>query len=232
MPAFGNNTVWAIRDNIRTLYTRRKKIGQLALTHEEYILTFVPSEARQLFRDISLYVDSQSHSHRFTLTNLAKPTEATLYIRDTKEKRQPPIGRTLELQPDAPKDVLDRIAYWAANGGDPSCEFGRVAKVFDLLNSKCSKKTMRYYWPTILSIMSEREDTKIMAKDLQDLRMPAKPEPLPRELLEACKLTAETIAGAKLIPATIKEAEPGEVMIEIKVGQTYIEPFAHFYGMT
>jgi len=233
MSAFSRSTMYDIRENIRVLYSRRKQLGQMSLTQQEYIDTFVPSEARHIFRDIGSYLDTSSQVHSFKLDcGEGKVQTALLYMRSSAEKRALPMVRDLSIQPDAPKHVIDRINYWIENGGDPSKEFGRVAKVLDMLNAVCSKTAVRYYWPTIISLLGERESTRELSKELQELKMPGKIPPLASSLLAACRLTAETIANAKLIPHDIKPPEFGEVTLEIKVGQLHNEPFATFYGMS
>ena len=233
MTAFSRSVMYSIRDSINTLYRRRRQLGQMTLTQQEYIDTFVPSEARHIFRDISTYVDTSASAHSFKLhCGEEQPKTAILYMRGTADKRALPMVRDLAVQPDAPKDVIERINYWVANGGDPSKEFGRVAKVADALNNVCSKTAMRYYWPTIISLLGEREDTRELSKELQDVKMPAKIPQLGSSLLAACRTTAETIANAKLIPHDIKAPELGEVTIEIKAGQMHTEPFGTFYGMS
>lgn len=233
MTAFNRSVMYEIRDSIRVLYGRRKMLGQMTMTHQEYIDTFVPSEARHMFRDISRFIDTAAQTHSFKLDcGEGKTQTAMLFMRSTADKRALPMVRELTIQPDAPKDVIDRINYWIKNGGDPSRDFGRVAKVVDMLNTVCSKTAVRYYWPAIISLLGEREITRELSKELQELKMPGKIPPLASSLLVACRLTAETIANAKLIPHDIKAPEHGEVTIEIKVGQLYNEPFSTFYGIT
>lgn len=233
MSAFSRSVMYDIRDNINTLYRRRKQLGQMTLTQQEYVDTFVPSEARHIFREIATYIDTAAQCHSFKLNcGEGKMQTALLYMRGTADKRALPMVRDLAIQPDAPQHVIDRINYWIENGGDPSREFGRVSKVLDLLNNVCSKSALRYYWPTIISLLGERENTRELSKELQELKMPGKIPQLGSSLLTACRITAETIAQAKLIPHDIKAPEPGEVTIEIKVGQLHTEPFGTFYGMS
>jgi hypothetical protein len=104
-------------------------------------------------------------------------------------------------------------------------------KVLEELNQLCSKQTMRYYWPTIIAICSEHDSTKAYASELQELKTPANPKPLPRGLLLACKTTSETIATAKLIPVDAEVPEDGEVTLEVAAGRSFQEPdLGTFHG--
>jgi len=235
MPAAFNHMInSAINNTIRTLYCRRKMVGTLSLTHEEYMETFVPREARDAFRAAAPWASrSEGRHYRWDLELLTgEKYTATMQINENVNRAPAPIvPRTLAIQPDAPSEIVGRIFGWATTGGDVSREFGRVRLVFDTLNEQFSRITMRYYWPTILALLSENKDTKHLVAELQELKTPAKPKPLPQGLLLACKQTAETIASARLIPADIQEPEPGEVDIDIAPGQKYQEHLGTFYGM-
>ena len=91
---------------------------------------------------------------------------------------------------------------------------------------------MRYYWPSIIAICSEDERTKAFAQELQELKTPTSPKPLPRGLLLACKATSETIATTKLIPADAQHVT-GEVTLEVATGRSYWElDLGTFTGLT
>lgn len=226
MPAFNHAILSTLQSNIRGLFYRREKLGKLALTYEEYIQTFVPTEARQLFRDITPYI-AGSLLARMDIG----PEGHQARIRAADNSKA--LMNRHVIQPDAPADVVERIDTWRADSGDPSRDFGRVLRVLLDLNASCSKTAMRYYWPTIIAICSESEATKPIALELQELKKPASPPPLPHGLLQACKQTAETIATARLLPADAPPPPLADVSIEIVHGQMYRdESIGFFYGLT
>ena len=231
--AFSNTIINNLHSNIRTLYHRRKQVGKLVLTNEEYIQTFVPHEARELFRDITPLMAFDKFFYRWDLPRYDNSAlNATLHI----DSHAPvPVPRELRMQPDAPKEIVERIYQWTEHGGDVSRDFGRVGRVLSILNENFSRTAIRYYWPTILALCSENPQTKDLVQELQEMRQPVKLNPLPLGLPLACRQTAETIATARLIPADIDETTlphelAGRVTIGIVEGQHYIEPFGAFYG--
>jgi hypothetical protein len=229
MPAFNADFSRKIVANIRTLFHRRNKVGDVYLSDEEYLATFVPAAARDLFREVGPLIAKPVSRSRFNMSMLGS-AQAVLHLHGT---TSPPVPRRLEIQPDAPGDVLARINSWIENGGDVSRDFGRVVKVFEVLNREHSKVSMRYYWPTILALCSESPDTKDMARELQHLRTPTTLRSLPPGLATACKQAANTIATARLLPTdtTAPVYTDGATLLVVH-GHTYAEDFATFSGET
>jgi hypothetical protein len=232
--AFNDVEINALNDVIHNLYIRRTHVGKLALTFEEYLNTFVPEPAREIFVEAAQWV----YSPRYARWELLHPTDGsalkmTLSMYEMYSTPAPPLPRQLMIQPNAPQDVVERVMQWVVHGGDVSRDFGRVRKVLDAFNnSGFSRLAIRYYWPTLLALLSEGPTRlKDMVPELQDLRRPPKLPPLPPGLQRACRETAETISTARLIPADIDEPEPGEVMLDIVSGQIYDEPIGEFEGM-
>lgn len=230
--AFKDHEINALCDVIRNLYLRRTNVGKLALTFEEYLNTFVPAPAREIFVEASQWAKPIQYARWELLTPDGGMTMMTLSMNEINRVPALPLPRHLAIQPDAPQDVVDRIMQWIEHG-DASREFGRVRRVLETFNvGGFSKLAIRYYWPSILALLSEgNRHLQEMTRDLQDLRTPVKLPPLPPGLLQACRQTAETIASARLIPADIEEPEPGEVMLDIVSGQTYEEAIGTFSGM-
>ena len=233
--AFNSSIMEKLNETIRVLYNRRRKVGPMHLTFDEYLDTFVPYEARDAFRAAAPWSYNSNRAHRWELHLGANEViNATIELRDHyAHKNPPPMVRMPMIQGDAPSEVVDRIKHWAALGGDASREFGRVMKVLELLNMSHSRVAIRYYWPTILALCSECHvnSVKELVTEMQDLRMPARLKPLPQGLSQACRLAAETISTARLIPADIEEDVSGEVVIGIVTGQRYDEPFSEFWGV-
>ena len=228
--AFNASIINSLQHTIRQLYLRRMRVGKLSLTSEEYIHTFVPSPAREIFRDIAPWEINARRSSAWNLPLAEGRINATLQINQGKHAL--PLPLYPDIQADAPNEVVQRIMDWAMKGGDASREFGRVNAVLEKLNTSYSRVTMRYYWPTILALLSESNSTKQLVPELQDLRAPANPKPLPHGLLQACRQTAETISSVRLLPPDTSEEDPGEVSINIMTGQEYKEPFGRFFGLS
>ena len=228
--AFNSTTCSQLHYNITTLYLRRTRIGKLELTFEEYIQTFVPTEARQMFRDITSYVTSSVSSQHFELHISGSPVQSRVTLKGG--SKTPPIPRNMVIQPDAPNEIIDRIRSWYEHGGDASRDFGRVSKLLTFFNENFSRVAIRYYWPTILAICSEGENTKHLVQELQELRTPVKLKSLPPGVAKACRQAAETIATARLIPTDAGEnTETADVTISIVSGQSYNEEFGSFFGL-
>jgi hypothetical protein len=233
MPAFNHATLTNLQANVRSLYYKRLSLARLNLTHEEMIQTFVTAEARQIFRDVMPYQASYPYTHELDWVMPAHEIVKTHLRVYDRGFGAPPVPRNIRVQPDASQEAVEKINFWISNGGDVSRDFGRVMCVLEKLNALCSKQTMRYYWPSIIAICSESDHTKAFAQELQQLKTPTSPKPLPRGLLLACKTTSETIATAKLIPEDMKRPEDGEVTLEVAAGRTFQEPdLGTFHGLT
>lgn len=231
MPAFSYSTLTQLNQNIRTLWYRRQRVGKMHLTHEEYIDTFVPLEAREMFAGVARHVQSRPMWHEMHWP-VADGTRLKLNIllESKLDRPAPPYLREHVVQPDAPQHVIDRINTWIVTGGDVHRDFARVAVLLTKLNESCSRNTIRYYWPTIIPICAEHQDTKRFAEELAALKAPKNPAPLPRGLQQACRLTAETITTTLLIPAEAQDQGFGEATIQVAPGQRYNEPDLGSYG--
>jgi hypothetical protein len=235
MSAFSWGTVNQITQSIRQLYYRRRQVGRMELTHEEFLQLFVPATNRELFRMAAPAADFTSNVwSRFVIESPVHGTITTsIWLRDVEDSFAPPRPRNPTIQPDAPEGLRAKFDSWIANGADSSRDFGRVQKVFQMLNEHCSKQTMRYYWPSIIAILSEDDNTKGFAAELQQLKTPANPKPLPAGLLQACRKTAETISIVQLIDKNFQRSGMAPpIMMEVVAGQMYDEPIGKFHGLT
>lgn len=231
MAAFSYGNRYNIETNIRTLYTRRQKIARLLLTFDEYIDTFVPAEARQLFREMMPYNGFTHIRASVELNQFGHHGQGMLLIRGDR-KPAPPMVKGLELQPDAPSEVVGRIKTWLENGGDVPGDFGRVMRVFNYLNDNYSRATMRHYWPTIIALCGNNPATQDLVPELQNMKAPSSVKPLPAGVMQACRKTASTVSTAQLIPEDVGETEIDEVSIESRRSQLYNEPgIGAFYGL-
>lgn len=233
MAAFSASAAQNISNNIRTLYARRRAVGQMHMTHEEFLQLLVPAPDRDLYRAMAPLAFEQRH---WKLVQIQSPVYGTLEVaiaqQDVPGSCAPPTPRSPTVQADTPEDLLSRFNDWIANGADSSGDYGRVQKVFYELNAICSKQVMRYYWPSIIAICSVDDKTKGYASELQELKTPSSPKPLPAGLLQACKKTAETISTVQLIdPTFVPEAALHPVTLEIRAVRKYNEPIGEFWGM-
>lgn len=233
MSAFSYSNRYQIEQNLRALMTRRKELPGCELSFEEYIQTFVPATARQLFRDIAPHHGIRGYVNgRLRLEPFGGDREATLHINTTK-LAGPPLVANLEPQPDAPPEVVERIRTWLENGGDVHRDFGRVLFVLNYLNENFSRAAMRHYWPTIMALC-DAEPTQHLLAGLQANKVPATLKPLPAGMAALCRQTASTVATARLIPEinTGEQKLPSEVTISSAQGQTYKEHGFQFYALS
>jgi hypothetical protein len=236
MAAFNYSVTQQIYNNIRALYFRRCQVGKMLLTHDEFLQLFVPATDRELYKAIAPLAHVEYHMRApFVFDAPGHGTLKGMVVsRDVPGSFAPPIPRHPVIQPDAPEELRERFFSWINNGPDVSRDYGRVYKVFQELNENCSKHTMRYYWPTIIAICAENEMTKRYAAELQELKMPLSPKPLPAGLFQACKKSAETISTVQLLdPSNFSapDLQKQPLTIEIVAGQEYKEPVGRFFGM-
>ncbi|WP_454627691.1 hypothetical protein [Bradyrhizobium cenepequi] len=233
MPAFKPMVVEQINKNIGLMFSRLKKVSTKTISHDDFINLFVPRDHRDAFREMAILADTgygRSARYKWGEFNLR------FSLNDRPGKYPPPIPRRLIVQEDAPEDLIYAITEWSRNGGDASGDFGRVRKLFEVLNDKLSKSEMRFVWPSILAICGA-DETNVVAKqaaaDLQQVRTPAGVVSLPPGLRAACRKTADTIAMVGLIPHDVQYPEQGEVTIEAVNGSHYSEPdLGGFHGLS
>jgi hypothetical protein len=230
MPAFSLAIMQQLQSNIRRLLYQRQKLAGLQLSNDEFVDTFVQAPHRQMFKDIApLLVTSTSRK-----LSWATGGAGTVQLYATAGGEAPlPMPKHIDVQPDAPHEIVERIDSWIANGGDVSRDFGRVLTTLYYLNQSCSRSAMRYYWPTIMAICSVDPATQAIGNELQELRTLANPAPLPHGVIAACRKTAETVATAKLIPLECEYPANTGVMLGVQQGMQYTEPgIGRFAGMT
>jgi len=204
--AFSYSACHPIRANIRVLFHRVKAVCKIPMTHEEFSSLFIPADQREMFLEMSRLAHCASTSGvDFTWG----ATKLRFRMVTTEHKKALLIPRDITLQDDAPPELIERITTWTTNGGDASGEFGRVAAVFELLNS-------------ILTILAEGVELSATLKELQDVKVPTDAPELPRGLLAACRRTAATIATSSLIPPDAA-VETTEGSVEVVDGQKYEE---------
>ena len=217
--AFSYSACHPIRANIRVLFHRVKAVCKIPMTHEEFSSLFIPADQREMFLEMSRLAHCASTSGvDFTWG----ATKLRFRMVTTEHKKALLIPRDITLQDDAPPELIERITTWTTNGGDASGEFGRVAAVFELLNSTLTKGQLRFVWPSILTILAEGVELSATLKELQDVKVPTDAPELPRGLLAACRRTAATIATSSLIPPDAA-VETTEGSVEVVDGQKYEE---------
>ncbi|MCK1741370.1 hypothetical protein IVA80_10960 [Bradyrhizobium sp. 139] len=221
-----------LRENIRELYQRRSRIGRLTLTHAEYLATFAPREARQLFVDIAPYVGKPGGGTALAWLHGDEVVKFWMWRDSSKDRPAPPGLGQHYLQPDAPLEVIERINTWLDRGGNISRDYGRVVATLIKLNELCkSPSQIRFFWPSLMQICAENAMTMSLVNELQSIR-PPQGLTLPAGLQRACRLTAETLATVALLDKNTPEADYGDVNIVCTEGQKYNEPdLGDYHGM-
>src|SRR4051812_20126618 len=194
MPAFKDKVLSRLRENIRELYQRRCRIGRLILTHDEYLATFAPREARQLLADVAPYVAKPNGGTTLMWSHGDEKVKFWMWRDTSPDRPAPPLLGQHYLQSDAPLEVIERVNTWLDRGGNISRDYGRVAATLFKLNELCkSPSQIRFFWPSIMQICAEHETTRSLGSELQTIRSP-QGLTLPAGLQKACRLTAETMS--------------------------------------
>ena len=230
MPAFSYAVKGEIENNIRIMYARLRAVSFKSLTNDDFLRLFVPAVDREMYgKMIGKVQPIHCHAHYEWLTG----TDLVFTLRGAGGL----IPTCMALQPDAPADLLDAITKWTQQGGDASGDCGRVMKLFEVLNEKCSKQQMRFLWPSILTILGlndEKTNLKQLAIEMQELKAPKKPPELPMGVMQACRRTSETVAMCSLIPHDVlsRPTDEGAVVLRTLASRSYSEPgLGHFIGM-
>src|SRR4051812_18438517 len=112
MPAFNTDTANKIADNIRALYQRRAQVGDLFFTDEEYLQMFVPAHMRDLFREVAPLAVKTTSRVRIELPQLGAHQAVMMFWGDNVALKP----RGFAIQPDAPKELVERFHEWIENG--------------------------------------------------------------------------------------------------------------------
>lgn len=223
MAAFKHNLSSQIEGNIFAMFYRLKKVSSKTITHNNFIDLFVPVEHRAMYKTVAVAAETGSG-------RVAKHKWGDLVLGFTLNQipgaYPPPIPRGTTLQPDAPEELVRGITAWSLNGGDASGDFGRVMRLFGVLNEELTRSQMRFVWPSIIALCrddSGRVSIFETGNELQELKAPAIPPVLPHGLLLACRKTAGTITMAGLIPKDAPDPEVGEVTVAALDGGHYDE---------
>jgi hypothetical protein len=232
MTAFHPKVRMKLCENIQALHERRKTVGRLTMTHDEYMATFVPSELRAAFRTVTPHAEVASMMNGIRWHEPDGTVTKCYITRDTHDRRAPPPMRDHFVQPDAPIEVIERVNHWLARGGNTSRDFGRVLALLCKFDDNYTRREIRFYWPSILTLLGMHKETKQLAEELHSVRTPPSLKPLPPGLHRACRLTAETIATATLIPEDAQAAALGEVNMFAENWEKYEEPdLGEFNGL-
>jgi hypothetical protein len=232
MAAFKYHHASLIESNIRLMFSRLKKVSTKTITHEEFLNLFVPAAHRETYRAMAILSETGAYRRLYYTWGGLK---LSFQVNEMLGKQPPPIPRIVELQPDAPEELINDITLWSQSGGDASGDFGRVYTLFGKLNETLTKGQIRFVWPSIIAICGANHADAVMlsvASELQELRQSGA-VPLPRGLLQACRKTAATISMTGLIPHDVEWRDTGECLIQARDGSDYSEPeLGDFRGLT
>lgn len=232
MAAFNASTMYAINQNISTLYRRLKAVSTKKLTYDDFLNLFVAAEHRTMFKTIGPLLYTSYHNS--ALVVWPDNTGLTFTLHDN---QRVPMPRRLSMQPDVPPELVQSITDWIERGGNASREAGRVRVVVAQLNAMCTRQEMRYFWPSILPLLTFNESNSMcceIAKQLADVKVPKNPPPISPGLRIALRKATETVAVMNLLPADIEDKAAGtEVTVTVAEGGTYEEPgLGSYTGMS
>lgn len=131
------------------------------------------------------------------------------------------------------KALINELVRCAKEFADVAIDWGVVKAVYKYLNKHCkSPAQVRYFWPSILGIMSLNEDLDDVRASIIEHTMPRGLPSLPPEVRALCRQTAGIVATALLLPPLEDEPHvPEDVTITFKadsgamvVGGYYVYP--------
>jgi hypothetical protein len=228
MTAFSYNDTYALEANIRAMGARLDAVSWLPLTHEDFLTLFVPLNERTMYRDMAkLTINKSGRTVEYNWKNSAS---LMFQINEVDGALAIPRPRELSIQPDA-EHVEDKIDDWLTNGVHASRDFGRVLKVFSVLNQTVTASTMRFYWPSIMTIAAESPTTETVLERLRGMDKVAKVA-LPAGLPTALRKTAPSVIAAALLSKGMSDRPPAEVAVRSARAERYNEPgIGGFHGL-
>jgi len=201
---------------VKLQFARRcAALGDLVLTHDEFLELFVAPEHRRNFMQVAqLVVDN--YADRGQVTCSIPDGVVTLQVELSEfEGVRPPFIPAGKLHVPFTADFTGGCAYnicsWAKERYELGVEFGRVNKVLNILNKKLrTPQQVRYYLPAIRTLCSEfPSGLYSFANEIAEVNC-SRPPPLPVEVRDACRVVAATITVSSLLetPEEVKKRYP------------------------
>jgi hypothetical protein len=212
----------AILDGISLLCSRAISWNKPDLTVEDLLRIFVPPHLQQLAVNAYEHLDVDGH-RRILYQSETKGLDIAIHINQLAFAA---VKKTTVN--DCPERV--KLDEWVAWRFDRGMEWATVKAVWRGLQKAChvpgtnQLKTVRYLWPTVMTLLEAGGDKKTADK-LRDARPPDWVPHLPLELRAAMKVTAGIVAGTLLLPKEERSLEPSRVPMRMHmVGADRVRP--------
>lgn len=213
MAAFSDNQVCSLEYSITKLRERMLRGNTLVMTHDEFLGLFASVEDREILKLAPKIADISTSTSCFfgefrhkAVADLTGEPLAELRF-DLNEAGGSPVPlrpRNQVVINDADPEVVARITSWVTERITIGYQWSKVRAVLYYLNKHCpSKNQVRFFWPTIIAIASSsyNEDIKDLADRMRELKTIRQVPSLPKEVKDAIRETAGTVACATLLAA-------------------------------
>jgi hypothetical protein len=218
MGCFSNRHRYTINEVIKKLGRRMLNINGLELTHKQFLDLFCTPDEVKILRQAEVIADVSGYNRNFTgcfkhqiVTELTGGSELEIDFKLNSVSRHnaPICPRNRVIRPDADPKTIEQITSWVTHAIGTGFAFSKTRALFGWFDSNCaSKSTVRYYWPTIIALASEDNDTKDLGESLLGVKPPRSAPSLPPEVRAACRETSGVIAAARLLPEEGPKAMP------------------------
>jgi len=182
-------------------------LGDLALTHDEFLELFVAPEHRRGFMEVAQLVNNDyTRSGRVMYDHPDYGTVALGITLKEFDGIKPPFIPLGVLRVPVTTEVTGcnsahtTICSWVKDRYELGFEFGMVKRVLEQLNKRLrTPEQVRYYLPAIRTLCKEQYPTlQDFANEIAEVKC-ARPSPIPVELRDACRVVAATITASSLI---------------------------------
>ena len=190
-------------------------LGDLALSHDEFLELFVAPEHRRGFMEVAQLVnDDYTRIGRVMYElELYGVVALEITLKELDGIKPPflpssvtgciiPLGELCVPVTSEVTGCNARICSWTKDRYELGLEFGRVKRVLEQLNKRLrTPEQVRYYLPAIRTLCKEHPSLQDFANEIAEVKC-ARPPPLPVELRDACRVVAATITASSLIETT------------------------------
>lgn len=196
----------AILRSIKKLADNYISLNQVTITHDEYLRAFVAGEHWDLFRRAPQLCETP-YNKRFYMRLAGVRVVVRLEGDDAPMAPKYPV-----ILYDAPPDIVKKFTGWVEQRIEDGWEWGRVVALVDHLSNRCSSPAqIKFYLPSLLTLLKLDDDTKDLAVTLQGKSSSGFIPSIKPECRAMCRRAASLITAASLI----EEPQPWDSPVTI-----------------
>jgi len=219
-------------DATTIVFRRLEEAVALSLSYDEYLSLFLDDDKKYVLMEASKLVvrspgvSSMFHVPRQLVHNISALSDVAMsrLTLSVFVKSPPSVSYLVPngtIRHDAPSELVSRVVNWASKSVELGISINRIRALLWYLDRECDNGAqIRFLWPSILALCAFYEGTKELGDRLRVLKPPRSLPSLPQEVKLNCRLTAQTIAAAQLMPEPEVQNISDHTLVKFDVADT------------